>query len=144
VDKCNCSDAGFEYCVRVHVEKARSWIKDQLGEEAFKNWGLDATGEQVGELWTAADKKKLEDIDKLIPRNKHQKFMKIALRELSEKKQKDLAKYYFNVFLPGRLASLTRAKHKKDEAIDKADEKSSQSDDSNEHRPRMKRKRYQY
>jgi hypothetical protein len=144
VDKCNCSDAESEYCVRVHVEKARSWIKDQLGEEAFKNCGLDATSEQVGELWTAADKKKLEDIDKLIPRNKHQKFMKIALRELSKKKQKDLAKYYFNVFLPGRLASLTRAKHKKDEAIDTGDEKSSQSDDNNEHRPRKKRKRYQY
>uniref|UniRef100_A0ACD6A7U8 Uncharacterized protein n=1 Tax=Avena sativa TaxID=4498 RepID=A0ACD6A7U8_AVESA len=123
VDNCNCSHPGSEDCVRVHIEKARSSIKDQLGEEAFKNCGLDAMGEQVEELWTAVDKEKLKDVDKLIPESEHPKFIKIALKELTQKEKKDLAKYYYNVFLPRRLASLTRAEHTKDEAIDTDDEK---------------------
>ncbi|KAF7068884.1 hypothetical protein CFC21_074592 [Triticum aestivum] len=141
VDKCKCSCPGSEDCVRVHVKKARSWIKDQLGEEAFKNCGLDAMGEQVGEQWTTVFKRKLEKVDKLIPQNKHQKFMGIALKELGQKETKDLAKYYYNVFLPRRLASLTRAEHKKDEAVDTSDEKSDQEDDENEQHPRKKSKK---
>uniref|UniRef100_R7WFV0 Trafficking protein particle complex subunit 4 n=1 Tax=Aegilops tauschii TaxID=37682 RepID=R7WFV0_AEGTA len=141
VDKCKCSCPGSEDCVRVHVKKARSWIKDQLGEEAFKNCGLDAMGEQVGEQWTTVFKRKLEKVDKLIPQNKHQKFMEIALKELGQKETKDLAKYYYNVFLPRRLASLTRAEHKKDEAVDTSDEKSDQEDGENEHHPRKKSKK---
>uniref|UniRef100_A0ACD5XE50 Uncharacterized protein n=1 Tax=Avena sativa TaxID=4498 RepID=A0ACD5XE50_AVESA len=123
VDKCNCSHPGSEDCVRVHLEKARSSMKGQLGEEAFKNCGLDAMGEQVEELWTSVDKEKLKDVDELIPENEHQKFMKIALKELTQQEKKDLAKYYYNVFLPRRLASLTRAGHIKDEAIDTDNEK---------------------
>ncbi|XP_044947859.1 uncharacterized protein LOC123397338 [Hordeum vulgare subsp. vulgare] len=141
VDRCKCSRPGSEECVQVHVKKARSWIKDQLGEEAFKNCGLDAMGDQVGEQWTAVFKRKLEKIDKMIPQNKHQKFMGIALKELGQKEKKNLAKYYYNVFLPRRMASLTRAKHKKDEAVDTSDEKSDQEDEENERRPRKKRKK---
>ncbi|KAF7062046.1 hypothetical protein CFC21_068689 [Triticum aestivum] len=141
VDKCKCSCPGSEDCVRFHVKKARSWIKDQLGEEAFKNCGLDAMGEQVGEQWTTVFKRKLEKVDKLIPQNKHQKFMEIALKELGQKETKDLAKYYYNVFLPRRLASLTRAEHKKDEAVDTSDEKSDQEDGENERHPRKKSKK---
>ncbi|XP_048532538.1 uncharacterized protein LOC125511256 [Triticum urartu] len=141
VDKCKCSCPGSEDCVRFHVKKARSWIKDQLGEEAFRNCGLDAMGEQVGEQWTTVFKRKLEKVDKLIPQNKHQKFMEIALKELGQKETKDLAKYYYNVFLPRRLASLTRAEHKKDEAVDTSDEKSDQEDGENERHPRKKSKK---
>ena len=141
VDKCKCSCPGSEDCVRVHVKKARSWIKDQLGEEAFRNCGLDAMGEQVAELWASVDRKKLEDLDKLVPQNKPQKFMETALNELGQKETKDLAKYCYNVFLPRRLASLTRAEHKKDEAVDTSDEKSDQEDDENEQHPRKKSKK---
>lgn len=139
VDKCNCSHPRSEDCVLVHVQKARSWIKEQLGEEAFKNCGLDVMGEQVEELWTAVDKKKLEKVYKSIPQNEHQTFMKIALKEHSDKEKERLARYYYNVFLPRRLASFTRAGHKHED-VDTGDEKSSESDDSNEHRPRKKSK----
>ncbi|CAM0877295.1 unnamed protein product [Alopecurus aequalis] len=66
VDNCSCSRPGSVNCVRAHIRKARVWIKDQLGEVAFRNCGLDAMGKHVEELWTAADKKKLEDGAKLI------------------------------------------------------------------------------
>ncbi|XP_044392360.1 uncharacterized protein [Triticum aestivum] len=140
VDRCRCAHPGSEDCVRVHVGKARSWIKDQLGEEAFRNCGLDAMGEQVAELWASVDRKKLEDLDKLVPQNKPQKFMETALKELGQKETKDLAKYCYNVFLPRRLASLTRAEHKNDEAVDWEDEKSDQEDDRNDRSPRKKNK----
>lgn len=133
VDKCNCSHPGSGACVRVHVKRAGSWIKYELGEEAFRNCGLDAMGEQVLQLWTAEDKKKLEGIEKLIPQNKHEKFVKIASKQFSSKKTKDLAKYYYNVFLPRRLASLTRAKPTNAEDADTDDENSDQDDDMNEH-----------
>nr|XP_051228888.1 AT-rich interactive domain-containing protein 1-like [Lolium perenne] len=139
VDKCNCSHPRSEDCVLVHVQKARSWIKEQLGEEAFKNCGLDVMGDQVEELWTAVDKKKLEDVYKSIPQNEHQTFMKIALKEHSDKEKERLARYYYNVFLPRRLASFTRAGHKHED-VDTGDEKSSESDDNNERRPRKKSK----
>jgi hypothetical protein len=139
VDKCTCSRHGSEDCVLVHIHKARSWIKEQLGEEAFKNCGLDVMGEQVEELWTAVDKKKLEDVYKSIPQNEHQTFMKIALKEHNDKEKERLATYYYNVFLPRRLASFTRAGHKHED-VDTGDEKSSESDDNNVHRPRKKSK----
>ncbi|PNT73875.1 hypothetical protein BRADI_1g03330v3 [Brachypodium distachyon] len=142
VDKCDCSLPGSDDCVRVHVKKARSFIKDQLGEEAFKNCGLDAMGEQVGELWTATDKRKLANVDKLIPQNKHQKFMKIALQQLKQKEAKDLGKYYYNVFLPRRLASLTREEPGKGKDVDTNDEESDQDDGNNEHQSRKKSKNF--
>ena len=118
------------------IQNLSSFIKEQLGEEAFRNCGLDAMGEQVGELWTAVEKKKLKDVCKLICQNNYQSFMEIT-KDLSPKQTKDLPIYYYNVFHPRRLASLTRAEHK-EEAVDRDDQKSSQSDENNEHRPRKK------
>ncbi|CAM0877504.1 unnamed protein product [Alopecurus aequalis] len=137
VDKCDCPRPGSQKCVRVHITKAKVWIQDQLGKKAFRNCGLDAMGEQAVELWTTADKKKLEDLGKSIPRDKYRNFMRTALEEFSTK---DLAKYYYNVFLPRRLARVTRAQRKKDEAVDMADEISGLDEDSSEHRPRKKHK----
>ncbi|KAL6893774.1 hypothetical protein ACP4OV_007872 [Aristida adscensionis] len=126
-DKCKCSHPGSEACVGVHVEESRRKLKCQLGNEAFKNCGLDAMGEQVLKLWTAEDKKKLVDIEKMIPHNKHEDFMNIAPKQFKSKKTGDLAKYYYNVFLPRRLATLTRT-----EATNATDgEGNAQHDDSN-------------
>ncbi|KAK3148886.1 hypothetical protein QOZ80_3AG0209980 [Eleusine coracana subsp. coracana] len=131
-DKCRCSHPGSEACVEIHVKGARSRVRSQLGEKAFKNCGLDVMGEQVLKLWTAADKRKLNGIDKSIPQNKHKNFIKIASKQLSSEKTVDLAKYYYNIFLPKRLARLTReeATHATDISTD--DEGSDQDDNNNE------------
>ncbi|KAL5210556.1 hypothetical protein ABZP36_006179 [Zizania latifolia] len=108
-DKCNCQHPGSEACVRVHVNKAKSLLRNQLGNKVFSSCGLDAMGEEVLRFWTKEEKRKLGDIEKLVPQNKHSKFMKIALEQFSSKKPMDLTNYYYNVFLPRRLASVTRA-----------------------------------
>ncbi|AQK61844.1 AT-rich interactive domain-containing protein 2 [Zea mays] len=109
--KCKCSDPGSETCAKVHVKEAWKRVKYQLGEQAFRNCGFDAMGERVLKLWTAEDKKKLADIEKLIPQSKcsDKCFMKVALKQFSSERTTDLAKYYYNIFLPRRLASLSRA-----------------------------------
>ncbi|KAL6636603.1 hypothetical protein ACP70R_024175 [Stipagrostis hirtigluma subsp. patula] len=130
---CKCSHPGSEACVGVHVNEASRRLKYQMGEEAFKNCGLDAMGAQVLDLWTAEDKEKLEDIEKLIPDNKHESFMKIASKQFSSKSTRDLAKYYYNVFLPRRLATLTRREAKDATEVSTDDEGNDQHDDNNEH-----------
>ncbi|KAG8098818.1 hypothetical protein GUJ93_ZPchr0013g36810 [Zizania palustris] len=118
-DKCNCQHPGSEACVRVHVNRAKCLLRNQLGKKVFRSFGLDAMGEEVLRSWTKEEKKKLGDIEKLVPQNKHSKFMQIALEQFSSKKQKDLTSYYYNVFLPRRLASVTRAEttNAKDDGI---------------------------
>ena len=76
----------------------------------------------------------------MLAQNKNKNSKMTALEKPSLKEIKDWAKYYYNVCLPRRLARLTRAEHKKDEAVDTADEKSGQDDDNTEHRPRKKSK----
>ncbi|TVU43878.1 hypothetical protein EJB05_03762 [Eragrostis curvula] len=132
-DKCRCSHPGSEACVEVHVKVARNNVRSQLGEKSFRSCGLDAMGEQVLKLWTAADKKKLNEIEKLIPQNKHENFMKIALKQFSSERKTDLAKYYFNVFLPRRLASLTRAEAPNAIDVSTDDEGHDQDDENNGH-----------
>jgi ribosomal protein L32 len=149
--KCICSQPGSEACVEIHVKEARSRVKSQLGEKTFKNCGLDAMGEQVLKLWTAADKKKLDNIEKLIPHNKHENFIKIASNQFGSERTVDLAKYYYNVFLPRRLASLTRAEATNAVDVNTDDEGNDQDDDNNEQcsekkssKSRSSSKRYHY
>ncbi|XP_062209057.1 AT-rich interactive domain-containing protein 1-like [Phragmites australis] len=130
-DKCKCSRPGSEACVGVHVKETRNRLKYQLGEKTFKNCGFDAMGEEVLKLWTAEDKKKLDDIEKLIPHNKHENFMKIASKQFSSKKTTDLAKYYYNIFLPKRLAALTRTEATDATDASTDDEGNNQHDDNN-------------
>nr|CAB3497613.1 unnamed protein product [Digitaria exilis] len=108
-DKCKCSLPGSEACVRVHVKEACKGLWYQLGGKASKNLGLDAMGERVLKLWTAEDKEKLADIEKLVPQDSHEDFMEIALKKFKSERTMDLASYYYNIFLPKRLASLNRA-----------------------------------
>jgi hypothetical protein len=149
--KCKCSHPGSGACVEVHVREARNRVKSQLGGKAFKNCGLDAMGEQVLKLWTAADKKKLDDIGKLIPHEKHDNFIKIASKEFGSKRTLDLAKYYYNIYLPRRLASLTRAEATNTADISTDDEGDDKDGNNNEHcseqksgKSRSTPKRYQY
>lgn len=130
-DRCKCSHPGSEACIEVHVKEARNRVRSQLGEKTFRNCGLDAMGEQVLKLWTAADKKKLNDIEKSIPHNKRESFIKIASKQFSSKSTVDLAKYYYNVFLPKRLACLTRAEAT--HAVDISTDDDDQDDDNDEH-----------
>jgi hypothetical protein len=106
--KCKCSHPGSEACVGAHVKEAWKRVKYQLGEVAFRNCGFEAMGERVLKLWSAEDKKKLADIERLVPQNNHEDFMKIALKQFRSERTGDLCKYYYNIFLPRRLASLNR------------------------------------
>ncbi|XP_062213149.1 uncharacterized protein LOC133913995 [Phragmites australis] len=143
-DKCKCSHPGSEACVGVHVKETRKKLKYELGEIAFKNCGLNAMGEEVLKLWTAEDKKKLDDTEKLIPHNKHDNFMKIASKQFGSKKTTDLAKYYYNVFLPRRLAALTRTEATGTADVSTDDEGHNQHDDNNEHRSEEKSRHSRY
>ncbi|ONM11038.1 uncharacterized protein [Zea mays] len=110
-DMCKCYHPGSEAYVEVNVKEAWKRVKYQLGEQAFKNCGFGAMGERVLKLWTAEDKKKLADFEKLIPQSKStiEDFMEVALKQFSSERTTDLAKYCYNVFLPRRFASLNRA-----------------------------------
>ncbi|XP_015690132.2 uncharacterized protein LOC107303816 [Oryza brachyantha] len=118
--ECKCKLPGSKACVGVHIKMATSLLKNQLGEHAFSNCGLEAMGgEQTLKLWTRTDQKKIGKITRVIPRNKRGNFMEIALKKFSsEKPKKDLVNYYYNVFLPRRLASLTRAENTNAKDVD--------------------------
>ncbi|OEL25034.1 hypothetical protein BAE44_0013950 [Dichanthelium oligosanthes] len=132
-DKCKCSHPGSEVCVGVHVKEAWKRVKYQLGERAFRNCGFDAMGERVLKLWTAEEKKKLPDIEKSVPQNNHEDFMKIALKQFSSERTMDLAKYYYNIFLPKRLASQNRAEATNAINASPNDEGNNQYDDNDVH-----------
>lgn len=142
VNKCKCSHPGSEACVEVHVKEAWKRVKYQMPEQAFRDSGFDAMGERVLKLWTAQDKKKLADIEKLIPKDKSsdEDFMKVALKQFSSERTTDLARYYYNIFLPRRLASLnrTQATHSIDLRPD--DEGNNQDDNNNVHHSEEKSK----
>ncbi|RLN17575.1 hypothetical protein C2845_PM02G42760 [Panicum miliaceum] len=90
-DKCKCSHPGSEACAGVHVKEAWKRVKYQLGDHAFRNCGFDAMGERVLKLWTPEDKKKLADIEKSVPQNNHEDFMRIALKQFKSERTMDLA-----------------------------------------------------
>ncbi|KAG0546870.1 hypothetical protein BDA96_01G030900 [Sorghum bicolor] len=141
-DNCKCSHPGSEACVEVHVREAWKRVKYQLGDQAFRNCGFDAMGERVLKLWTAEEKKKLADIEKLIPQSKSsdEDFMKVALEQFSSERTTDLAKYYYNVFLPRRLASLNRTEATNSIDASPDNEGNNQDDDNKVHRSEEKSK----
>lgn len=141
-DNCKCSHPGSEACVEVHVKEAWKRVKYQLGDQAFKNCGFSAMGERVLKLWTTEEKKKLADIEKLIPQSKSsdEDFMKVALEQFSSERTTDLAKYYYNVFLPRRLASLNRTEATNSIDASPDDEGNNQDDDNKVHRSEEKSK----
>ncbi|CAN6291270.1 unnamed protein product [Urochloa humidicola] len=138
-DKCRCSHPGSEACVGAHVKEAWKRVKNQLGKQAFINCGLDAMGERALKL-TAEDKKKLADIEKLVPQNNHEDFMKIALKQFKSESTTELAKYYYNNFLPRRLASLNRTEAANAKNISPDDEGNNQDDDNDVHHSEGKSK----
>ncbi|RCV40145.1 hypothetical protein SETIT_9G028400v2 [Setaria italica] len=127
-DKCKCSHPGSEACVGAHVKEAWKRVKYQLGEPAFRNCGFDAMGERVLKLWTAEDKKKLSDIERSVPQNNLEDFMNIALKQFRSERTRDLSKYYYNIFLPRRLASLNRTEATNAKNISPDDEGNNQDD----------------
>ncbi|XP_066311599.1 uncharacterized protein [Miscanthus floridulus] len=141
-DNCKCSHPGSEACVEVRVKEAWKRVKYQLGDQAFRNCGFGAMGERVLKLWTAEEKKKLADIEKLIPQSKSsdEDFMKVALEQFSSERTTDLAKYYYNVFLPRRLASLNRTEATTSIDVSPDDEGNNQDDDNKVHRSEEKSK----
>ncbi|KAJ1292902.1 hypothetical protein BS78_01G026000 [Paspalum vaginatum] len=134
-NKCKCPDPGSEACVRLHVKQAWKAVWNELGKDGFKSFGFDAMGERVLNAWTAEDKNTLADIEKLVPQNNHEDFMKIALKQFRPERTMDLSQYYYNVFLPRRLASLNRA-----EAANAIDVGNNQDDERNVQRSEEKTK----
>ncbi|WVZ61132.1 hypothetical protein U9M48_011052 [Paspalum notatum var. saurae] len=134
-DRCKCRDPGSEACVRLHVKQAWKTVQNELGKGGFKSCGFDAMGERVLNAWTAEDKNILADIEKLVPHNNHEDFMKIALKQFSSERTADLSRYYYNVFLPRRLASLNRA-----EDANATDVDNNQDDGKNVQRSEEKRR----
>ena len=139
-DKCKCSHPGSEACAGVHVKEAWKRVKYQLGDHAFRNCGFDAMGERVLKLWTAEDKKKLADIEKSVPQKNHEDFMRIALKQFKSERTMDLTQYYYNVFLPKRLASLNRAEATNVINASPDDEGNDEDDDNDVHRSKEKNK----
>jgi len=66
--------------------------------------------------------------------------MKVALEQFSSERTTDLAKYYYNVFLPRRLASLNRTEATNFIDASPDDEGNNQDDDNKVHRSEEKSK----
>ncbi|GAV64757.1 ARID domain-containing protein [Cephalotus follicularis] len=121
-DSCGCHIPDSVECVRFHIAQKKLRVKLELGS-VFNLWNLDKMGEQVKLSWTAEEEKKFKDTRNLNVKSLEVCFWDKIFEVLPTKSRKDLASYYFNVFLLERRAYQNRLTSSK---IDSDDE---QSDD---------------
>ncbi|XP_019188344.1 PREDICTED: AT-rich interactive domain-containing protein 1-like [Ipomoea nil] len=107
---CDCESRGSVECVRRHVNDERIKLQSELGS-AFWEWNFDGMGEEVSNQWTLEEQNKFESIVKMKPLLLSQGgkgFLKAAMAALPSHNTQSIISYYFNVYLPRRIAQETR------------------------------------
>ncbi|KAK2967074.1 hypothetical protein RJ640_015294, partial [Escallonia rubra] len=66
-------------------------------------------GEEVSNLWNLWEQKKFESLVKTNPVSTGKSFLKPAFKCLPSQCRETIVNYYFNVYLPRRMSTLTRS-----------------------------------
>ncbi|CAA0836311.1 DNA GYRASE B3 [Striga hermonthica] len=103
-DSCSCVSPGSSDCVRQHVLDEKLALQHELGL-AFSIWKFDKMGEQVSESWSLKEKNRYGSLLKMMQNSDGKSFLKRALKCFPNKTGKDIVNYYFNVYIPNRMAA---------------------------------------
>ncbi|CAM8970394.1 unnamed protein product [Rhodiola kirilowii] len=107
-DNCSCRDnPGSEACVRLHVSERRAQLRLELGA-AFEAWKFDEMGEDVADSWNLLTRKVFKTIveKSSVPAKD---FLKAGNPQKVRKTRKEMISYYFNVLVPQRISTMSRA-----------------------------------
>ncbi|XAR60702.1 hypothetical protein NMG60_11034178 [Bertholletia excelsa] len=107
-ESCECQYPGSTECVKHHITNKNIQLKSDVGH-AYWIWKFDLMGENVSESWNLEEQKKFDIAVKKNPVSEGKSFMKPALDCLPSKSRESIVNYYFNVYIPRRMSSLTRA-----------------------------------
>lgn len=108
-ENCDCHSPGAISCVKRHIALKRTRLQKDLGP-AFHKWKFDEMGEAVAKLWKYSEQQKFIQIVKRNPISEGNNFIKLALESFQSKSWKNIASYYFNVYLPRRISAKTRSR----------------------------------
>ncbi|CAK9164243.1 unnamed protein product [Ilex paraguariensis] len=107
-DFCSCITPGSIECVRRHVIDKRSELEYDLGT-VFWKWKFDMMGESVSKLWNLDEQKKFALLVKTNPISQGKTFLNPALECFLSHFRESIVSYYFNVYIPRRIAVQTRS-----------------------------------
>ncbi|OIW01248.1 hypothetical protein TanjilG_10409 [Lupinus angustifolius] len=105
---CSCDIPGSIDCVQLHISEAREWLKLEIGA-TFSTWKFDEMGEDVSKSWTMDEQKEFELLTRLCKQSKNMDFWKNAMEKFPSKPLKNMINYYYNVCIPRRMRTMTRA-----------------------------------
>ncbi|KAI7995992.1 AT-rich interactive domain-containing protein 2 [Camellia lanceoleosa] len=103
---CLCLDQGSVRCVRQHVRKAREWVRETLGHEKFVQLGL---GEEVSQKWTEEEEHAFHEVVYSNPESHGKNFWEHLSMVFPSQTKKEIASYFFNVFMLRRRAFQNRS-----------------------------------
>lgn len=118
---CCCVSPGSADCTQRHILVERLRLLTDLGPSFF-SWKFDQMGERVSESWSLNEQQTFESLMKKRPSSNTKSFLKRVLKSFSNKNRKDIANYYFNVYIPRRMSLHTRSPSIKQIDTDDEDE----------------------
>ncbi|KAF5750864.1 AT-rich interactive domain-containing protein 1-like isoform X2 [Tripterygium wilfordii] len=107
-DSCSCAAPGSTQCIKHHTHEARHNLRSELGL-AFSIWKFDEMGEVVSKTWASKERFRFESLVKKYPLKNVDDFWEFALEYFPSKRLRNILSYYYNVYIPRRLSTLTRS-----------------------------------
>ncbi|ESQ50263.1 hypothetical protein EUTSA_v10002074mg [Eutrema salsugineum] len=93
-DSCSCASPRSTNCIKQHIEEAREVLEKDI-DRAFYTWKFDQMGEVRSKSWTTKEGQRFEAV--------------VKNNRLSNKSEKVLLSYYYNVFLIKRMRLLANS-----------------------------------
>ncbi|KAF8399573.1 hypothetical protein HHK36_015440 [Tetracentron sinense] len=106
---CSCLDGGSVRCVRQHVMEAREKLRRTLGQERFVELGFCDMGEEVARKWSEEEEEVFHEVVRSNPASMDRNFWDHLSAVFPSRTKKDIASYYFNVFMLRRRAEQNRS-----------------------------------
>ncbi|KAK8995996.1 hypothetical protein V6N11_076246 [Hibiscus sabdariffa] len=106
--ECECLDQGSIRCVRQHVVEEREKLRENLGQEIFREMGLYDMGEEVAKRWTEEEELAFHNVVLSNPVSMGKNFWDHLSAALPSRAKEDFISYYFNVFMLRKRAQQNR------------------------------------
>lgn len=107
-DSCSCASPRSTNCIKQHIKEARELLEKELNR-AFYTWKFDQMGEVASKSWTTKEEQRFEALVKKNPLSSSEGFWEFASKAFPRKSEKDLIKYYQNVFFIKRMRMLAKS-----------------------------------
>ncbi|EFJ35440.1 hypothetical protein SELMODRAFT_404859 [Selaginella moellendorffii] len=108
---CFCTDDGSEDCVKLHVNEQRGKLKQELGEDVFREWGFHTMGESLIKLakWSMQEQAEFSAIVRRCQGDNEKKLWPdLQASFAGRRNREELGSYYFNVYVLRKRAHQNR------------------------------------